>query len=342
MVNLCRSISLSRYASDCNNMEVKCINRRLVRGISMIVIYLCITLVSCNSRKANSPDDTPTSGVIAIAADGCFTPIIEEEIAVFESSYKEAGIVPYFSGETETINRLLHDSTRLAIASRPLTQEETGYMNGRKLFPKSIHIATDAIALITNRQNTDSLIGIPVLKDILTGKIKDWEEFTTDNKPGKIEVVFDNPNSGTVRYAIDSICGGEPLSSNLHAMEDNRQVMDYVSKTPGALGIIGVNWISNPLDSTCMSFLDDIKVMAVSRYRKATVTNSFKPYQAYIALKEYPMTRSVYLILSEPRMGLASGFTTFITSDRGQRIILKSGILPATQPVRLVNVRDQL
>lgn len=312
-----------------------------MRNLLYIIISIAV-LASCNSKNSNSPDDTPTSGVIAIASDGCFTPIIGEEIAVFESLYKEAGIVPYFSGETETINRLLHDSTRLAIASRPLTQEETEYMNGRKLFPKSIHIATDAIALITNRQNTDSLIGIPVLKEILTGKIKDWDEFTTDNKSGKIEVVFDNPNSGTVRYAIDSICGGEPLNGNLHAMKDNRQVMDYVSKTPGALGIIGVNWISNPLDSTCMSFLNDIKVMAVSRYRKATVTNSFKPYQAYIALKEYPMTRSVYLILSEPRMGLASGFTTFITSDRGQRIILKSGILPATQPVRLVNVRDQL
>ena len=91
-----------------------------------------------------------------------------------------------------------------------------------------------------------------------------------------------------------------------------------------------------------MSFLENIRVMAVSPYRNATVTNSFKPYQAYIALKNYPMTRPVVLILSEPRMGLASGFTTFISSDRGQRIILKSGIIPATQPVRLVNVRDQL
>ncbi|MFV0580841.1 MAG: PstS family phosphate ABC transporter substrate-binding protein [Parabacteroides gordonii] len=310
----------------------------------MIVIYLGMSflLASCNSRKTNSPDDTPTSGVIAIASDGCFAPIIEEEIAVFESLYKEAGIVPFFSGETETINRLLHDSTRLVIASRPLTREETEYMNAKKLFPKSINIATDAIALIVNKQNTDSLIGIPSIKEILTGKVKDWKELSGNNKSGKIEVVFDNPNSGIVRYAIDSICGGEPFAGNLHAMEGNRQVMNYVAQSPGALGIIGVNWISNPLDSTCMSFADNIKVMAVSRYKNATATNSFKPYQAYIALKEYPMTRSVYLILSEPRMGLASGFTTFITSDRGQRIILKSGILPATQPVRLVNVRDQL
>lgn len=42
---------------------------------------------------------------------------MQEEIAVFESIYKEAGIVPRYSGETETINRLLHDSTWLAVTT---------------------------------------------------------------------------------------------------------------------------------------------------------------------------------------------------------------------------------
>jgi len=38
---------------------------------------------------------------------------------------------------------------------------------------------------------------------------------------------------------------------------------------------------------------------------------------------------------------LSSGFANFLTSDRGQRIILKSGLVPATQPVRIVNVKDE-
>ena len=61
---------------------------------------------------------------------------------------------------------------------------------------------------------------------------------------------------------------------------------------------------------------------------------------ASIALNEYPLIRDVYAVLTDPRMGLASGFTSFLTSDRGQRIILKAGILPATQPVRIVDVKD--
>lgn len=200
-----------------------------MRSMIYCVLYATL-LVSCGGIKSEDPEDTPTSGVIAIASDECFAPFIQQEIAVFESVYKEAGIVPYFSGETETINRLLHDSTRIAIVSRPPTKEETDYMNSKKLFPKTVIIATDAIAISD---------------------------------------------------------GYKPLSGS-------------------------------------------------------STENSYKPFQAYIALGNYPMRRRIYLILSEPRNGLASGFTSFVTSDWGQRIILKSGILPATQPVRLVNVRDQL
>ena len=305
----------------------------------IISLLAVLFLVACNSKKQTGPDDTPTSGVIAIAVDESLAPIVQEEIAVFESIYKETGLVPWFSGETETINRLLHDSTRLAVTTRPLTQEETTYMNQKKLFPKAVKVATDAIALIINRTNQDSLIGMPVLKDILTGRIRNWNELSPRNPVMPIEVVFDNPNSSTIRYAIDSICGDGKLNGHLQAEQSNRAVLDYVSKTPGALGIIGVNWVSNPVDSTSMSFIGNIRVMAVSRYREATPANSFKPYQAYIALGDYPMTRPVYLILSEPRMGLASGFTSFVASDRGQRIILKSGLFPVTQPLRIVNIK---
>lgn len=36
-------------------------------------ITVCIVLlVSCGNKKTDTPDDTPTSGVIAIASDGCF------------------------------------------------------------------------------------------------------------------------------------------------------------------------------------------------------------------------------------------------------------------------------
>ena len=130
------------------------------------------------------------------------------------------------------------------------------------------------------------------------------------------------------------------LSPSLKALKSNEEVIDYVATTPDALGVIGANWIGNKTDTTRLSFNQRVRVMSVSGNRKATPENSYRPYQAYLALKKYPLTHEVYILINDPKGALPTGLMTFLTRERGQRIILKSGLVPATQPVRIVNVKD--
>lgn len=285
-------------------------------------------------------NDTPTTGAISISVDETFKPIAQSEIDVFEGIYNYASINPSYNSEIDAFNLLLKDSVRLIFSSRKLTDQEKGYFESKKFFPKEIKIAIDAIAIIVNPKNTDTIISVETLKQILTGKIKDWKQINSKSKLENVKLVFDNPNSSTIHFVLDSVCKGDKLSDNVSALNYNPDVVDFVSKTPNAIGIIGVSWVSDRDDTTALSFLNKVKVMAVSRETKATYQNSFQPYQAYIATNQYPLTRNIYIIISEPRTGLASGFTSFVASERGQRIILKSGILPATQPIRLINVID--
>ena len=312
------------------------------KSVLFLLIPFLVLAMSCNKApKSTKWQDTTTTGVIPIACDQCFQPIIQSEINVFEALYPTSGIVPIYTDEVEAIQLLIKDSVRLAVTSRGLTEGEKVAFTNKKMVVRELKIAVDAIALIVNQKNKESIIGMPVLKKILTGEITDWNQLDPKSKLGKINVIFDNPNSSTVRYAIDSICGGQELSKDLYAQKNNREVIEKVSEVPGSLGIIGVNWISNENDSTNLSFSDKIKVLSVGRYANPDKYNSYEPYQAYIALGNYPMTRNVYILLSDPRSGLSSGFASFVTSDRGQRIILKSGILPATQPINIVNVNDK-
>lgn len=298
-------------------------------------------LSACQGKPKDSRTDTYTSGVIAIAADESFRPIVQEEIDVFEGLTPLAGIVPRYVTEVEAVNLLLKDSLRLAITSRRLTPEEMNSFNSRKFFPQEIKIAIDGLALITNPNNPDSLITVNELRSILTGETKQWKELYPSSRLGDIRLVFDNKNSSTVRFAADSICKGAPLSSDLKALKTNREVIDYVARTPNAIGIIGVNWLSDRNDSTGLSFSREVRLMSVSAAAEATPQNSFKPYQAYLYYGDYPLTRSIYALLNDPRSALPWGFASFLASDRGQRIILKSGLVPATQPVRVVNVKDE-
>lgn len=298
-------------------------------------------LSACQSKPKDGLTDTSTSGVIAIAADESFRPIIQEEADVFEGLFPLAGIVPRYVTEVEAVNLLLKDSLRLAITSRRLTPEEMNSFNSRKFFPQEIKIATDGLALITNKDNPDSLITVNEFRSILTGKTTQWKELYPASRLKDILPVFDNKNSSTVRFAVDSICKGASLSDRVKALKTNKEVIDYVSRTPEAIGIIGVNWLSDRNDSTGLTFSKEVRVMSVSAAAQATPENSYKPYQAYLYYGDYPLTRSIYALLNDPRSALPWGFASFLASDRGQRIILKSGLVPATQPVRIVNIKDE-
>ena len=251
---------------------------KTVKQLQLLGLAVILVLVSaCQSKPKDGLTDTYTSGVIAIAADESFQPIVQEEVDVFEGVFPLAGIVPRYVTEVEAVNLLLKDSLRLAITSRRLTPEEMNSFNSRKFFPQEIKIATDGLALITNRENPDTLITVNEIRSILTGKVTQWKEIYPASRLKDIRLVFDNKNSSTVRFAVDSICKGAPLSDQVKALKTNREVIDFVSKTPDAIGIIGVNWLSDRNDSTGLSFSKEVRVMSVSAADKATLIQGVYP-----------------------------------------------------------------
>lgn len=98
---------------------------KTVKQLQLSGLLVLLTLLSaCQSKSKDGQTDTYTSGVIAIAADESFQPIVQEEIDVFEGLFPLAGIVPRYVTEVDAVNLLLKDSLRLAITSRRLTPEE--------------------------------------------------------------------------------------------------------------------------------------------------------------------------------------------------------------------------
>lgn len=320
--------------------------------IAVLLLTILMATVSCQEVKKYRTDTT-TSGVAEIVADECFAPIVQEQVDVFEGLNNEATIIPTYTNERQAFELFLADSIRVLIAARELSKNEKQIIKDRKQTLRSQPYATDAIALIVNKENADSLITVSDIKKIMTGQIRSWKELNPKSKLGDILVTFDTPNSSTVRYIADSICKGEPLGDNLRAYSSdsskavdlydrtpNQQVIDYVAKTPNALGVIGVNWISSPTDTTKLSFINDIRVMSVSRADTATLKNSYKPFAAYIKLQEYPLTRNLHIMITDVRGGLPAGFVHFAAGEKGQRIILKAGLLPAYALIRFVHVKD--
>ena len=213
-----------------------------------ILLVAVLTLFSCTRREPKFTD-TPKSGVIIIASDESFAPIVEQEVDLFEYTYPEASIIPIYKSEVEAMELLLSDSVQFAITTRDFTQAEKELIKSKQKRAVSFRIAKDAIALITNKNNPDSMLTVSQVKDILTGKITSWQEINPKSKLKELSLTFDNKNSSTVRFALDSICNGEPLAGkNIYAQGTNEKVIDYVAATPGAIGVIGASWIGNESD----------------------------------------------------------------------------------------------
>jgi phosphate transport system substrate-binding protein len=126
------------------------------------------------------------------------------------------------------------------------------------------------------------------------------------------------------------------LPPNSFAVSSDSAVVDYVSMNVNAIGFIGSSWISDNDDSTTNKFLGTISVAGLSKGDEY-----YQPYQAYIAQGEYPLSRDVVVISREARAGLATGFIAFVAGDKGQRIVLKAGLVPGTMPLRIIEINHE-
>lgn len=322
--------------------------KRTTFYVTVGLLLASSTLLSCvekKQRKDAGRTDTTTSGAIQFASDDSFSPIIDEEVEMFNISNPKAEVTPIYTDERDAVKQLIDEKVFLAITSRNFTKNEynTLLSKGYKSMMAK-PIAYDGLALIINKQNTDTCITVKDIARILSGEAKKWSDIYPGSKRGEIEVVFDNPHSSTVRYAQDSILGGKPINSpNIQAVDKSAQVIDYVENTPNAIGIIGSNWLNDKRDTTNVTFKKNIRVMSVSKMDKATPLNSWKPYQYYIYNDSYPLIRTIYMLLNDSYRGLPTGLANFITSPKGQLIIFHSSLLPAygNLTVRNINVKDE-
>ena len=304
---------------------------------------------SCSKFSDQRKGNTSTSGLTTIMCDNSFENIIQQEIDVFEYVYPEASIIPYYVSETAAIDSLISLKTRLAVISRELTKDETEYLKGKKRNPKVQRIAVDAIALIVNPENPVEILSKSEISDILSGEVTDWNQIEP-SKIGKINVVFDDPGSSTLKYMKDSLLQGKELGENVYAQGSNRAVFEAVKKSKNTVGVIGVSWITTDMkgvsttiedkaqtsassDTTTLEFNREVKVLKI---RRDDSIEAYKPYQAYIYSGQYPLFRSIYMVCASVSGTTSHGFYSFVTGFQGQKLIQMTGVLPATIQPRMV------
>jgi len=200
---------------------------------------------------------------------------------------------------------------RLAFVGRDFNEQEKAAFKQQSLLPRSNKFAVDAVCLIVNKKNNDTLLTLAQIATLLDGKAPRWSDLQHGGLKDSVRIVLDNNHSSNLHYLEQrfQIAADNSAAKRIFAAKSNNEVIEYVKKNPAAMGIIGLSWISDKSDTIMRSFNKDIGVVAVADMEKPSYNKDdyHRPFQY----------------------------------DKGQRVVLQAGLLPVTQPIRAVQLKNQ-
>ena len=291
--------------------------------VFLVLVSVVFIFFNCNkNEKEVTNNESILKGKATVFVDETIVPIVEDEVMVFESKYDaKFTLVP--KSESEVLNSLFNKKAKIIVMARNLTKKELNILEQNKIVPKITKFAIDGIAFVCNKSSNDTLIA---LKDVIG--------FMKGERSSKIKgLVFDNPNSSTVNY-MNSLAGLNGLpDKEVYTFKTNNDVLNFVSENDGIIGVVGVNWLSQP-NPSMTAVINKINVLSVKGLHKE---GYYAPSQNNFAEGSYPLLRDLYVVNCQGTSGLGMGLASFVAGDIGQRIVLKSGLLPYQIPNRKLN-----
>ena len=290
----------------------------------LFVGMIILSIFSC----ARAPEKMvgPTTGSVDIIADESIRYIIEQEENIFERNYKHANVNITYLPEQDMFDKFMNDSVRVIITTRPLSEDELAYFDKRQSHPIQTSFATSALAFILKKGSPDTSITY----ENLLGMFR-------DSTRGKIFVIED-AKSGITNEVLE-LTGTNELPSHFYALDSKQEIIDYVLSHDNAIGIIDWSDISDSDHPWSGEVLNSIALAGISRPLDSVQHGFVKPFQYNLQDDVYPFTRDLYYITRTGKSDVSAGFASFIAGEIGQKIILKSGLLPRYQSERILEIK---
>lgn len=276
-----------------------------------ISLFLFLFLFMIFAGCYDEPKQLPTKGSVTVYADKTIFPLIQKEKEAFESGYPDAKIELVKVSTNEGFNKLINYKAKLFIGSRNFTNRERNFILDQKIDIRTFKFVYDGVAVIAPKNFQVDYFSTNELRDILTGKNK------------KYKIIIPDSSTGTYFLVKELLLNDANPQNFTFADEDS--IINKISYSKNTLGFLGVNLIQ---DSTKIKIL---KIGDLSS--KDGALAYYSPHPGYIYKNYYPLSRTIYIFLDEVGKGVASGFSTYLTSGDGQKIALHNNISPAAVPV---------
>jgi phosphate transport system substrate-binding protein len=223
-----------------------------------------------------------------IAADSC-GPLAEELAGAYEGSHPWVTIRIAVFDSAVAQEMLQAGGADMALLS---WLQETASEDEGALWSSSF--ARDGIAVIVHPAALLTEIGLAHLQDIFRGRVQEWG--------GEVLTVVSREEGSGTRAAFESIVLGDyDVTLAAVAMPSTGTVIEYVARTPGAIGYISARWLD-----------ERVRVLPVE---------GVYPSLTAVSDGSYPLSRPLYLAAMTEPSGEAREFAQWVLGMEGQAII---------------------
>ena len=239
-------------------------------------------------------------------------PVSQETAEVFMKDDPDRRVTVTGGGTGVGISALMDNTTDIAMASRPIKFSEKMKLKAAKQEVEEVIIAYDALAVIVNPSNPVSQLTRQQLEAIFRGKITNWKQLGGPDM--KIIVYSRETSSGTYEFFKESALKNKNYMSSSLSMPATGAVIQSVSQTKGAIGYVGLAYVSPRVKTLAVSYDNGM------HYAHPSVENATN--------KTYPIVRPLYYYYNANNKEAVAPLIDFILSGEGQDIIQKSGYIP--------------
>ncbi|RKX70791.1 phosphate ABC transporter substrate-binding protein [candidate division WOR-3 bacterium] len=249
----------------------------------------------------------PTTGAdLTLTGSTTVFPIIQAAAEEFMAKHPEVDITVRGGGSGVGIAALIDGICDIAMASRPMKTKEIKRARADGINPCETVIARDGLVIVVHPANPITSISTETLREIYTGKINSWKD--VGGEGGTIVVISRDVASGTFEVFKKMVLKGKRVRADALMLASNKAVAQTVAQTPGAIGYIGLGYLSPHL--------------------KALKVDGVMPDAETISSGKYRLARPLFLYTNGKPRGLAKRFIDFILSPSGQKIVKETGYLP--------------
>ncbi len=265
-------------------------------------IMVSLTLVCLLSFSAN---------VIAaennIVAKGSTTvlPISQACAEVFMDQNMDINISVQGGGSGVGIASITDGTCDIGNASRPIKDKEVATAKEKGVDVFTNIVARDAIAVAVHPSNDIDGLTLAQIKAIYTGEFSNWSQ--VGGSDSEIVVISRDSASGTFETFNELALDDEKVRPDALLQASNSAVATSVANTPGAIGYIGLGYVSEKV--------------------KAIAVDETMPSKETVNSGAYALARPLFMYTNGEPAGAVKEFIDFVMSEEGQKLVEENGYI---------------